>query len=269
MKPTIAAPTARGIGNFAGARNIVTDALYEIGYDDTLVDILIQRNVLDFTAAHETNHIIDQLSELYGEAVLSGDLEDIVACEGLDISLTGELAKRWHAAKGDTFRERVRYLISAPIETLKMKVISLHELENSSPLSEELESIKRQLMIDYGQFDARLPNIDLVIYTSEGSRVVAVISCPVKLKDRVIEDAYWRGKLHEDTNKTAIKFYLITPDIDLTLRGENVRKKRRPIAETEFDGTYVLKVGELIETDKVKRFEHFIGDLEQVISESQ
>ena len=65
-------------------KNILEDALYEMGYDDTLVDTLIERNVIDFSTVDYTSHIIDQLEEHYGESVLYGDLEDAVTFEGLD-----------------------------------------------------------------------------------------------------------------------------------------------------------------------------------------
>ena len=56
-----AAPTARGSTHLDGMRNILTDALYEMGYDNTLVDTLIERNVIDFSTVNYTSHIIYQL----------------------------------------------------------------------------------------------------------------------------------------------------------------------------------------------------------------
>lgn len=142
-----AAPTARGGTNLDGMRNILTDALYEMGYDDTLVDILIERNVIDFSTVDYTSHIIYQLEEHYGESVSWGGLEDAVALEGLAASLTGELGKNWRAAEGDTFRERIRHIITDPIENLGMKLMSRYELENNSTFSEELEDVKQHLAI--------------------------------------------------------------------------------------------------------------------------
>ena len=68
-------------------------------------------------------------------------LEDAVAFEGLTASLTGELGESWRAAEGDTFRERIRQIITDPIENLGMRVVTRYELENSSTLSEELEGV--------------------------------------------------------------------------------------------------------------------------------
>ena len=270
-KPIIAAPTARGDTNLDGMRNILADTFYEIGYNDTLVDtlvnILIERNVIDFSVVDDTRDVMDQLSDHYGESALWGDLAGTVALEGLTISLTDELGKNWRTAKGSTFRERIRHIITEAAKALDLKVISCYELENSSPLSEELEGVKRHLTIDYGEFNSYLPNVDFVIYTPENSLPLAVISCLVNLKNQVIEKAYWKRKLQADKNRASIKFYLITADLDKALKIVDVPKRERIIAEVELDGTYVLTAEEIEESGKVKLFEHFIEDLKKLIEE--
>ena len=268
-EPIKAAPTARGGTSLDGIRNILTDALYEMGYDDTLVDTLMERNVIDFSIVDYTSHLIYQLEEHYGESVSWGGLEDAVALEGLATSLTGELGKNWRAAEGDTFRERIRHIITDPIENLGMKLMSRYALENNSTFSEELERVKQYLAIDYGEFNSYLPNVDFVIYTPKNSRIIAVISCIVNLKDRIIDGAYWKRKLQTDRSGASIKYYLITADIGKTLEIVDLPKKERVIAETELDGTYVLTAEALEESNKIKLFEHFIEDLKQVIEESQ
>ena len=89
-KPIIAAPAARGDRSLDGRRNILEDALYEMGYDGTLVDTLIERNVIDFNTVNYTSDVMDDLIEHYGESVLCGGLPDAVICENLDASLTNE-----------------------------------------------------------------------------------------------------------------------------------------------------------------------------------
>ena len=93
-QPIKAAPTARGNTDFDGRRNILEDALYEMGYDDTLVDILIARNIIDFSIVNYTSDIQYQLREHYGESVLWGNLEDAVAFEDLTASLTGKTRRK-------------------------------------------------------------------------------------------------------------------------------------------------------------------------------
>ena len=267
-EPIKAAPTARGGTNLDGMRNILTDALYELGYDDTLVDTLIERNVIDFSIVDYTRHIIDQLEEHYGEAAL-WCLEDAVALEGLGASLTGELGKNWRTSKASTFQERIQHVITEPIEEFGMKVIACAQLRTNNILSEELESVKGYLAVDYREFGPYIPHVDIVIYNPTNSHVVAVIKCEVNLRRYMLGIVHWRFKLRTEENTASIKFYLVTTSIDETAEVIGLPPNARAIAETDLDGTYVLTTEALEESDKVKLFEHFIEDLKQVIGENQ
>lgn len=270
IEPIKAAPTARGGTSLDGMRNILEDALYEMGYDGTLTDILIESNVIDFSIVDYTDDIKYQLKEHYGESILwDNSLEELVVLEGLELSLTGELGRSWRASDNNTFQERIRDVIAGLIEKLGLRVVLRYDLVKSATLSEELEGVKRHLTIDYGEFNSELPYVNLIIYIPENSHVIAVISCIVNLKPRVFDTTYWRLKLQQYENKAAIKFYLITTDIDETLKIVDVPKKERAILEAELDGIYVLTTSELQQSDKVKLFEHFIEDFKQVIEKSQ
>ena len=263
-----AAPTARGRTNLDGIRNILGDALYEMGYDDTLVDTLIERNVIDFSTVNYTSDVMDDLSEHYGESVLCGGLPDAVICESLDATLIGEIGRSWRASKGDTFRERILYMIAAPIESLGLKVIENGELE-SIKLMPQLDAVKRNMVIDYGEFGMQLPDTDIIVYSPENYQVIAIISSEISVKESVVQVGYWKFKLLESENTENIKVYLITPDANKDLTSIVPAKEPRVIAEIDLNGTYVLTTEALEESDKVKLFEHFIDDLKQVIGENQ
>ena len=82
--------------------------------------------------------------------------------------------------------------------------------------------------------------------------------------------AYWKLKLQADEDTATIKYYLVTADIDGTLKASDLpRQIGRSIIEADLDSTYVLTTENLEESDKVKLFEHFIEDLKQVIGENQ
>ena len=266
-EPIKAAPTARGETHLDGMRNILEDALYEMGYDNTLVDTLIERNVIDFSTVDYTRHIIYQLEEHYGEFMVWSRLEDAVAFEGLAASLTGELGENWRASKGYTFRERILYMITAPIESLGLKVVESSELEGIK-LVPQLDAVKRNVVIDYGEFGMQLPDADVIVYSPENSQIIAVISSKISVRESVVQTGYWKSKLLESENTAHIKVYLITPDRDKDLTRIDPAKEPRVIAEIDLDGTYVLTAEELEESDKIKLFEHFIEDLRQVIEES-
>ena len=272
IEPIKAAPTARGGTSLDGMRNILEDALYEMGYDDVLVDTLIESNVIDFSIVDYTSDIKYQLKEHYGESILwDNSLEELVVLEGLELSLTGELGRSWRASNRDTFQDRIRHVITDPIEKLGMKVVTRYELVKDSILPEELERVKRHLAVDYEEFNAYLPHINLVVYTPENAHIIAVIVCEVNLeKQRIFDMAYWKLKLQADEDSATIKYYLVTADIDETLKSSDLSQQiGRSIIETDLDGTYVLTAEELKESDKVKLFEHFIEDLKQVIGENQ
>ncbi|MDE0323171.1 MAG: BsaWI family type II restriction enzyme [Candidatus Poribacteria bacterium] len=259
-----AAPTARGGTSLDGRRNILTDALYEMGYDDTLVDTLIERNVIDFSSVNYTSDVIDDLIEHYGESVLCGGLADAVICESLDASLIGAVGRSWRASKGDTFRARILYMIAAPIESLGLKVIESSELEVIK-LMPQLDAVKRNVVIDYGEFGMQLPDTDIIVYSPENSQIIAIISSKISVRESVIQTGYWKSKLLESENTKHIKVYLITPDANKDLTRINPAKEPRIIAETDLDGTYVLTTEALEESDKVKLFEHFIEDLKRLL----
>ena len=264
LKPFKAAPTARSDGELSGMKNILTDALYELGYDDTLVDILIERNVIDFSTVDYTSHIVYQLEEHYGESVLCGGLPDAVICESLDVSLTGELGGSWRASKGNTFRERILYMIASPLESLGLKVVKSGELEGSK-LIPQLDAVKRNVVIDYGEFGMQLPDTDIVVYNPKNSRIVAIISSRTSLREGILQIVYWKLKLLECEYTKHIKVYLIIPDTGKVLTRRNLKSKAETMAWIDLDATYVLTAGALAESDKVKLFEHFIEDFKRLL----
>ena len=266
--PIKAAPTARGDTYLNGMKNILTDTLYEMGYDDTLVDTLIARNVVDFGTVNSTRDVIDDLVQYYGESVLCGGLPDAVICDTLDTSLTGELGKSWRISKGDSFRERVLHMITVPIELLGLKVVEMGELKGRK-LTRQLSRVLRNVVVDYGEFGMQRPDVDLVIYDPKNSRVFAVISSKLFLREHVIDIVYWKMKLLESENTAHIKVYLLTSDIRDALTKIKYPVTAKVMAEVDLDGTYILTARNLEESDKVKLFEHFTDDLKQVIEESQ
>ena len=269
-EPIKAAPTARGGTSLDGMRNILEDALYEMGYDGTLTDILIESNIIDFSVVDYTSDVKYQLQKHYGESILwDNSLEELVVLEGLELSLTEELGRRWRASDGNTFQDWIRHVITDPLEKLGMKVVTRYELVKDSILPEELERVKRHLAVDYEEFNAYLPHVNLIIYTPKNFRIIAVIVCEVNLKkQRIFDMAYWKLKLQADKDTTTIKYYLVTADIDGTLKASDLpRQIGRSIIEVDLDGTYVLTAEALEESDKVKLFEHFIEDFKQLLEE--
>ena len=178
-----------------------------------------------------------------------------------------DIGQSWRSFKGKNFQKLIQDIITESIEKLGLKVVNDDTLE-SSQLPQELDIVKQNMEINYGEFGKRLPDADIVVYNPEDSRVVAIISSKTSLRERIAQTGYWKFKLLENENTKHIKVYLITPDRDKDFTKVDPANKPRVIAEVELDGTYVLTTEELEESDKVKLFEHFIEDLKKLIEEN-
>jgi len=171
----------------------------------------------------------------------------------------------WKAFKGKNLEKLIQFIITEEVEDLGLKVINGNKLERTKKLSLELSKIKRNLVIDYGEFGLHLPDVDIIIYNPNNYKILLVISSKVTLRERIAQTGYWKLKLMQDEATKHIKVYFVTPDEDGTLTYKKPTKKGRAIVEIDLDGSYVLTKEEIEESNKVKLFEHFIGDLKGLI----
>ena len=173
----------------------------------------------------------------------------------------------WRAFKGKNLEKLIEYIIIDNIELLGLKVVNGNTLERTKGenLSIELGKVKRNLMVDYGNFGAHLPDVDLIIYNPINFKVLAVLSSKVTLRERIAQTGYWKFKLKSDKLTRHIKVYFITPDEDGTLTNKNPAKKGRAIVENDLDCSYVLSETFIEESNKVKMFDKFIDDLKNII----
>jgi len=173
----------------------------------------------------------------------------------------------WRAFKGKNLEKLIMYIIKEEVEDLGLKIVEGNTLErtNSENLSEELNRVKRNLLIDYGEFGAHLPDVDIIIYDPTTYEIVAVISSKVSLRERIAQTGYWKLKLSQDKITKHIKVFFITPDEEHALSVKNPTKKSRAIVEVDTDGSYIMSEEEIEESDKVKKFDKFIIDLKNLI----
>lgn len=177
----------------------------------------------------------------------------------------------WRAFKGKNLEKLIIYIIKDEIKKLGLKIVEGNVLErkNSNKLSEELNRVKRNLLIDYGEFGFHLPDVDIIIYEPKTCEIVAVISSKVTLRERIAQTGYWKIKLSQDKITKNIKVFFITPDEDKTLSIKKPAKKGRAIVEVDTDGSYVMSEEEIEESDKVKKFDKFFIDLKKLINEKR
>lgn len=173
----------------------------------------------------------------------------------------------WRAFKGKNLEKLIIYIIRSEISDLGLKIIDGNKLERTteSNLSTELSTIKRNLLIDYGEFGYHLPDVDIIIYKPISFKVIAVLSSKVTLRERIAQSGYWKLKLFSQKLTKHIKVYFVTPDEDGTLTTKKPTKKGRAIVEIDLDGSYVLSETTIETSDKVKPFEEFISDLMELL----
>ncbi len=173
----------------------------------------------------------------------------------------------WRAFKGKNLEKLIEHIITDEIQNLGLKVINGNSLEKkkSKNLSEELGKVKRNLLVDYGEYGCHLPDVDLIIYEPQSSEIIAVLSSKVTLRERIAQTGYWKVKLIADKVTEHIKVYFITPDEDGTLTIKTPTKKGRAIVEIDTDGCYVLSEMTIEESNKVKMFDKFMPDLKELM----
>lgn len=173
----------------------------------------------------------------------------------------------WRAFKGKNLEKLIEYIIVDEVKSLGLEVVNGNSLErtNGENLSKEMGLVKRNLLVDYGEFGSHLPDVDIIIFNPKNSKIVAVLSSKVTLRERIAQTGYWKIKLASDKVTQHIKVYFVTPDEDGTLTFKNPTKKGRAIVEVDLDGSYVLSETNIEESDKVKMFDKFIDDLKKLI----
>ena len=181
---------------------------------------------------------------------------------------SGDHEQSWRAFKGKNYEKLVLHIIKKEVESLGLKIVNGNRLEKtmSKNLPLELNKVKRNLLIDYGEFGSHLPDVDLIIYQPETCRIVAVISSKITLRERIAQTGYWKIKLTDDDLTKHIKVFFITPDEDDTLLIKKPTKKGRAIVEIDTDGAYVMSVSSVEESNKVKMFDKFIPDLRKLLT---
>jgi len=173
----------------------------------------------------------------------------------------------WRAFKGKNLEKLIEYIIADEVRDLGLEVVNGNTLERTkeSNLPKALGQIKRNLLIDYGQFGYHLPDVDIIIYDPKTNKVIAILSSKVTLRERIAQTGYWKIKLQNQGLTKHIKVYFVTPDEDGTLTIKNPAKKGRAIVEIDIDGSYVLSETDIDESNKVKMFDKFINDLKKLL----
>ena len=147
----------------------------------------------------------------------------------------------------------------------KLKITN-DKILKSKNLDEELNLVKRAILVDFGE-NCVLPDGDIIIYKIVEKRVkiLAILSIKNSFRERYTETPYWKLKLAENNLTKDIKVFMITPDNDdeISFLGVNP-KKSRIVMEYELDGIYLAKES-FDESDKIKSIDKLIDDLGKLL----
>jgi type II restriction enzyme len=168
----------------------------------------------------------------------------------------------WRAFKGKLLEEIIMNEIYEEVKKNGLKVIRGSELEKEDRnLDNCLASVKRSLVVDFGEYGMHLPDADIVIYDPKNCKAVAIISSKATLRERVAQVGYWYLKIKGSQTTRNIRVFFITLDEDGDLAVRNPAKKGRAIAEIDTDGTFIITNREIEESDKVKTIDKFFETL--------
>jgi len=178
----------------------------------------------------------------------------------------GDHEQSWRGFKGKNLEKLILYIVADQVKMLGLEIVAGDTLERtqSKNLSSELKRVKRNLLIDYGEFGAHLPDVDIVVYDPETCAVLAVISSKVTLRERIAQTGYWKIKLSQDEVTERIKVYFVTPDEDRDMSKPGPVRKGRAVVEVDTDGTYVMTEEQIIPSAKVKTFDQLVEDLRKL-----
>jgi type II restriction enzyme len=183
----------------------------------------------------------------------------------------GDHEQSWRSFKGKNLQKLIAYIIKDEVLALGLKLVEGNTLERtkSENLSRELSMVKRNILVDYGEFGSHLPDVDIIVYDPQTYGIIAVISSKVTLRERIAQTGYWKIKLSKDKATKHIRAFFITPDEDRTLEIRTPAKKGRAIVEVDTNGSYVMSETKVEESPKVKMFDKFMDDLKELVNEQK
>lgn len=191
------------------------------------------------------------------------EIKEIHRQDALSRGIT-DTEQSWRAFKGKNLEKLIEHIIKDEIEKLNLSIINGNILEhNKYSDNNELDLLKRNLAIDYGEFGMHLPDVDIIIYEPNKSKIIAVLSVKVTLRERIAQTGYWKLKLMNSNITKDIKVFFITLDED-DIFSKKPAKKGRAIVEVDTDGCYILTENEFEKSSKVKLFSEFINDLKKL-----
>ncbi len=178
-----------------------------------------------------------------------------------------DFEQAWKPIKGHALERLINYILKEKIEEMGLKIINGKKVDRTLPknLSIELQTVKRNLSIDFGRFGFHIPDVDLIIYNPNNFRVISVISSKSSMRERIAQSAYWKIRMKNYSLTKHIKVFLASPDEDGNFTEIKGMNKSRVIVEADLDGAYIMSELPIKESEKIKTFDKFIDDLKRLL----
>jgi type II restriction enzyme len=173
----------------------------------------------------------------------------------------------WKPFKGHALERLIAHILKEKIEEMGLRLINGKKVDRTEPknLSVELQTVKRNLSIDFGKFGFHIPDVDLIVYNPIDFEVIAVVSSKSSMRERIAQSAYWKLKMKNYSLTKHIRVFLASPDEDGNFTAVKGMNKSRTIVEADLDGAYIMSEISIKESGKVKTFDKFIDDLKGLI----
>ncbi|MDR3049365.1 MAG: BsaWI family type II restriction enzyme [Elusimicrobiota bacterium] len=172
----------------------------------------------------------------------------------------------WQSLKNNTLHRFVEYIVADMAKDLKLGFVTGNKIRFTVPhdLTAELNKIKRNLLVDYGgEYDARVPNMDIVIYEPKSSKVFAIVFMS-ELKERVLNAVYWKLKFDSCPYSNHIKVFFVTSD-SKKFPTNNKFDRMCGSVLSDIDGYYVFSERKRAKNDNIQNFDEFFDDLQKAV----
>ena len=170
----------------------------------------------------------------------------------------------WRSFKGKSLEKLIQYIIEDEVKSLGLGVVNGNKLDREINDDEVLSVVKRNLLVDFGEFGSHLPDADIVIYNPKSCKVIAIVSSKVTMRERIAETGYWKLKLNNSKVTKHIKVFFATLDEDEVFQHGYPARKARAICEVDTDSCYVLTDKVIKSSKNVKLFSEFLNDLKKL-----
>ena len=132
-------------------------------------------------------------------------------------------------------------ILKQEVERFGARILDAEEIrkENENFPEIELDSIRRNFLVDFGEYGFHLPNFDRVIYDAKNYGVIAVIFSSENLAWGIAESAYWKMKYDAVSLTKYIKVFFVASGESAVLENEENKTIVRNF-KRELDGCYTL-----------------------------